>query len=48
MQQNRDVPGIRQSFKKCTSKNTKKKNKENEEGETGNRCNDEENLTDIV
>ena len=34
--------GIRQSFKKRTSKD-----KENYNGETGSRCDDEENLTDI-
>ena len=27
MQQNRGAPGTRESFKKCTSKNPKKKNK---------------------
>ena len=47
MQQNRGALGLRQSFKKSTSKNPKKKNKEDEEGETGGRCDYEENLTDI-
>ena len=46
MYQNRDAPGPRQSFKKRTGKNPKKKNTEDEEAETGSRCNYEENLTD--
>ena len=47
MYQNRGAPGPRQSFKKRTSKNPKKKNKEDEEGETGSRYDYEKNLTDI-
>ena len=41
------APGTRQSFKKRTSKNPKKKKKEDQEGKTGSRCNIEENLADI-
>ena len=47
MLQNRGAPGTYQSFKKCTSKNPKKKPKKDKEGETGSRLDHEENLTDI-
>ena len=45
--QNRGAPCTRQSFKKSTSKNPKKKNKEDEESETESCCDDKQNLTDI-
>ena len=47
MQQNSGAPDTRQSFKKRTSKNPKKKNKDDEEREIESPCGDVENLTDI-
>ena len=54
MQRNRGALASRQSFKKSTSKNPKKKKtndrareEEDEEGESGSRCGNKEDLTDI-
>ena len=53
MQQSKDAPGSRQSFKKCTRKNSKKKTndrsreEDDEKGETASRRDDKEILTDF-